>query len=149
MRRMAGDQKLDELRQVRVFARCRPAELRRISAVVDEVTVPAGQVLAEQGRPGRACHLLLEGTADVAVGGQVVGTLRRGDAAGLVAALDLLPHEVSVVTTTPCRLYTLTARALRDLVVELPELGLALLGELGGRVREASAAPEPPELVPA
>ena len=63
--RMRKDAKLELLRTVPLFAGCSKKELGEISMLADELSLPAGTKLIEEGRQGHEFFLLVDGTVDV------------------------------------------------------------------------------------
>ena len=55
------DAYLDHLASVSLFSACSKRELQKIAKASDELTVPAGKVLVEQGDTGRECYVLVSG----------------------------------------------------------------------------------------
>ena len=130
--RLRHDAKLDLLRSVPLFAGCSKDELERIGAVADELDLPAGDLLIEEGRRGREFFVLVDGTVDVTHGEEVVRTLEGGDFFGEIALVSNVPRTATVATTSPARLLVITDRAFSRLIAEQPEIG--------DKVRQALAA---------
>ena len=59
--RLRKDAKLELLRQVPLFAGCSKKELGEISTLADELSLPAGSKLIEEGRQGHEFFVLVEG----------------------------------------------------------------------------------------
>ena len=68
--RMRKDAKLELLRQVPLFAGCTKKELGEISTLADELSLPGGTKLIEEGRQGHEFFLLVDGTVDVSAKGR-------------------------------------------------------------------------------
>ena len=67
---MAKDSKLDHLSQVRLFSALSKKELTTLGRASDEVKVPAGKVIVDEGSSGHEFFLILDGTASVKRGGR-------------------------------------------------------------------------------
>ena len=94
--RMRKDAKLELLRQVPLFAGCSKKELGEISTLADELSLPAGTKLIEEGRQGHEFFLLVDGTVDVSAKGRESKTARprlllRRDGARLEAVRGTRP----------------------------------------------------------
>ena len=89
---------LDHLASVPLFSACSKRELQKIAKASDELTIPAGKVLVEQGDTGRECFVLVSGTASVKRGTRKVATLGPGDCVGELSLLDHGPRTATVVT---------------------------------------------------
>ena len=68
--RLRKDAKLELLRQVPLFAGCSKKELGEICTLADELSLPAGSKLIEEGRQGHEFFVLVEGEVDVRAKGR-------------------------------------------------------------------------------
>ena len=55
------DEKLQRLSEVTLFRRCDRKELKHLAGVADEVSLPAGAVLCQEGTLARECFVLVTG----------------------------------------------------------------------------------------
>jgi CRP-like cAMP-binding protein len=133
------DSKLEQLSRVRLFSACSKKELALIGRASDEVTVPAGKVLAEEGAPGHEFYFILEGTAAVKKGNRKIATLGPGQYFGELALLDRAPRNATVVAETDMRLLVLGQREFSGILDEVPSLTHKLLSAMAVRLREADA----------
>jgi CRP-like cAMP-binding protein len=131
------DQKLDQLAKVRLFSACNRKELGLIGKASDEVQVPAGKVLCEQGKPGFEFYLILDGEALVKRNGKKVNTLGPGGSFGELALLTRLPRNASVEAATPMTLLVLGQREFSGLLDEVPGIAHKLLASMAQRLYEA------------
>ena len=133
------DSKLEQLSRVRLFAACSKKDLGLIGRASDEVTVPAGKVLAEEGAPGHEFYFILDGTAAVKHGNRKIATLGPGQYFGELALLDRAPRNATVVSETPMTLLVLGQREFSGILDEVPALSHKLLAAMAARLREADA----------
>ena len=133
------DKYLEQLGRVPLFAACSQKDLRSIARAGDEIRVPAGQTLCEEGRPGREFFLILEGKASVRRGNskKSVATLGPGQYFGEMALLDRGPRSATVVADTDMDLLVLGQREFHGVVDEVPTLAHKLLATMAGRLRDA------------
>ncbi|HEX2851114.1 MAG TPA: cyclic nucleotide-binding domain-containing protein [Acidimicrobiales bacterium] len=131
------DTKLDQLAQVRLFSACNKKELAMIGKASDEIRVPSGKVLVEQGRPGFEFYLILDGEAAVKRNGKKVATLGPGSSFGELALLTRLPRNATVEATTEMELLVLGQREFSGLLDEVPGMAHKLLSALAQRLYEA------------
>ncbi|HWW53570.1 MAG TPA: cyclic nucleotide-binding domain-containing protein [Acidimicrobiales bacterium] len=131
------DTKLDHLSQVRLFRACSNKELTTIGRASDEVRVPAGKVLTEEGQPGHEFYLVLEGTAAVSRKKRKVATVGPGQYFGEMALLDRGPRSATVTAETPMTLLVLGQREFSGVLDEVPGIAHKLLATMAERLREA------------
>lgn len=139
MARGGKDNKLDHLAQVRLFSACNKKELALIGKASDEIAVPAGKVLCEQGKPGFEFYLILEGEATVRRNNKKVATLGPGGSFGELALLTRLPRNATVVADSDMELLVLGQREFSGLLDEVPGMAHKLLSSMAQRLSEADA----------
>lgn len=118
MRMSRGDQKVDLLRNIPLFAACSTRELRRIAAIADELDVREGKILTRQGGPGREMFILLDGTVKVERNGVQVNTLGPGDFLGEGALVLGKPRNATITATTPLRVLVISDVNFKQLLSE-------------------------------
>jgi len=131
--------KIAQLAQVRLFSAFNKKELALIARASDEVTVPAGRELVQEGAPGHEFFLILSGEASVRRNGRKIVTLSSGQYFGELALLDRGPRTATVVAETPMELLVLGQREFAGVLDEVPHLAHKLLTIMAGRVRESDA----------
>ncbi len=94
------DPKVDLLRRLPSLAAVRRRDLASVAPLVEDLCVRAGVVVVHEGDLCHEVVLVLEGTAEVSVGGRVVGVVGPGDVLGDLAVREHLPHATTVTATT-------------------------------------------------
>ncbi len=136
---MAGSTVMMEwLRQVPLFSACSNRELRAIAAVAKDVIHPEGTVIATEGDPGVGLFLIVDGDAEVTIGGKRMAILRRGDFFGEIALLDGGPRSATVTADSDLDVLTMSSWTFKGFVQENPTVAWALLGTMAERMRESS-----------
>jgi CRP-like cAMP-binding protein len=107
-------------------------EMRRIG---QEVSFGPGEAIFEVGDRADAMFVVLEGEAQVDVGGRF-HRLRPGDVFGEMALLAPDRRLATVRAVGSLRALKVDAEAFRSLLVERPEVGVSLLRTLVLRLRE-------------
>src|SRR5271167_1993226 len=97
---MARAPQATDLKSIWLFSSCSRSELRKIRSSLDELEVPKGKVLVEEGRIGMEFFIIVSGTAAVTREGKKVATLGAGDHFGELAVLDRRPRSASVESET-------------------------------------------------
>jgi CRP/FNR family transcriptional regulator, cyclic AMP receptor protein len=126
--------KVEMIKNVPLFSKLSGAGLREVAAVADEMDIPAGKTLTNEGERGREFFVLLEGTADVRQKGARIRTLGKGDFLGEIALVTKLPRTATVTTTSPVRALVITDRDFSALLKRSPQIGQGVLEALGERL---------------
>ena len=141
MRTKPAGGKVDVLSQVSLFEACSPRELQKIAGLVDEIQMPAGRVLASEGRPGRECFVIAEGEAVVTLDGEELARLGPGEFFGEMALIDQGPRSATVTAETPMRLFVLDPRSFSTLLAEHRTVARKILQGVVERLRTMEDAP--------
>ena len=123
---MATDM-LAALGAVPLFEGMSKKELQAIASTGKEVDHEAGHVITEEGKTGVAFFLILEGHADVSVGGVSQRTIGPGEHFGEISLIDGGPRSATVTATEPMHLFGLTSWNFKPLLTEHPEMTHKLL----------------------
>jgi CRP-like cAMP-binding protein len=138
---VAKDPRVDRLRKVPLFDGCNEKQLEFIATRVDEVDVPAGKTLTQEGRSGGEFFVILSGDADVNRGGRPVTTLHSGDHFGEIALLDNGARTATVVAKTPLRCLVLSPRQFQDVLYQDPSIAVMMLHAVVRRLRATTQLP--------
>jgi|SRR5438309_3809940 len=130
-----ADPKIAELKQLPIFAGLPPRLLRRMAVNLDEVTVPKGERLLSSGRANDAAWILLDGEAELTVGGSVHEVLKRGDVFGLPSMFTRLDSMADVVAKTPLRALVASHQQFNSLVSD-PEVEIRFKAAVFDRLRD-------------
>lgn len=135
LRAMERDQKLQLLKGVPLFANCSKTSLGQIARLVDEVQLPAGRVLMQQGRVGNEFFVIVEGKVRIERDGRRIDTEGPGDFLGEIALVDHRPRTATAICETPCRFLVLAHREFHTLLADSPPIANAVLKALAERLR--------------
>jgi CRP-like cAMP-binding protein len=133
---MARSSYLDSLAQIRLFSSVSKRDLQKIAKASDEIDVPSGKVLVEQGSRGREAFVVIEGSATVRRNGRKVATFGPGDHFGELALLDGGPRTATIVADTPMRVLVIGQREFSGVIDEVPGLAHKVLANLAATIRE-------------
>ena len=136
---MAARPKALDLKSIWLFSSCTASELRKIRSSLDEIEVPKGKVLVEEGRIGLEFFLIVSGKAAVTRNDKRVATLGAGDHFGELALLDRRPRSASVVSETDMDVLVLSQRQFNGLLQSVPTIARKMLAAMANRLREADA----------
>jgi CRP-like cAMP-binding protein len=137
--RLGKDGKVELIKKVPLFSKLSKKELEEVAHIADELDLPKGKLMAEEGDRGREFFVLLEGEADVTKGDKSINTMHEGDFFGEIALVTEMPRTASVTATTDVRVLVVTDRDFRALLKDSPEVGRGVAEALAERV-----APELP-----
>lgn len=133
------DSKLEQLGRVPMFSALNKRELQTVGRASEEITVAAGKVLCEEGKPGHEFYLILSGTAAVKRGKRKVATLGAGKCFGEISLLDRGPRNATVVAETDLDVLVLGQREFSGVLDEVPGVAHKLLSYMATRLRESDA----------
>jgi CRP-like cAMP-binding protein len=130
------DDRIEALRRVPLFAGLDDADLGRLAQAVNEVEVPAGQLLVQPGTAGTGMFFIAEGTALVETRRDEI-ELGPGQFFGELALMsEDATRTARVQAKTELRCLALDRASFRALVAEQPELAASLLEVALGRLAE-------------
>lgn len=131
---MAG--RIDALRRVPLFAGLPEGDLDHLAEAVNEVEVPAGQLLVQPGTAGTGMFFIAEGTAVVETKREAI-ELGPGQFFGELALISSdATRTARVRAKTPLRCLALDRASFRSLVSEHPDVAASLLEVALGRLAE-------------
>ncbi len=126
-----------DLSKIWLFSTSSGKEMRQIRRALEEVEVPAGKMLCEQGTVGREFFLIVDGRAAVRRNNRKVATLGPTQYFGEMALLDRRPRSATVVAETDMTLLVLDQRQFNGLLDAMPSLARKMLAAMAIRLREA------------
>jgi len=128
--------RIEALRRVPLFSALGDDELAHVAEVVNEVEVPAGQLLVQPGTAGSGMFFIAEGTAVVETKRDEI-ELGPGQFFGELALIsEDATRTARVQAKTELRCLALDRASFRALVAEHPEVAASLLEVALGRLAE-------------
>ena len=127
---------LEHLRNVSLFQGCSTKDLEKIARASDEISMPAGSLIVDQGQTGREAFVVLEGTVTVKRNGKKINSVGPGTVVGELSLLDHGPRTATVICETDCTLLLLDQRHFMGVLDDVPALAHKLLAALAGRIRD-------------
>jgi CRP-like cAMP-binding protein len=113
---------IDHLRSIPLFEGVPAKELERIATWADEVDVPAGKHLLDQGRYAYEFFVIADGTVEVRQDRHPIATLGPGDCFGEIALLEDVQRTATIETITPVRAVVLDARGFASMMAASPTI---------------------------
>jgi CRP-like cAMP-binding protein len=134
------DVRVEHLRRLPLFEGCGDHDLSRIARQADEIAVPPGYVLAHEGDWIDEVFIILDGAADVVVGGRPAACLGPDDVVGEVPSLDG-SARATVVAATAMRLVVLESSSFSELLDRFPSIARRMVDGMSHRLWAAQATP--------
>jgi CRP-like cAMP-binding protein len=110
------------LKQLPLFASLSEREREKIARWADEVDLPPGKHLVDEGQFAYEFFVIEEGTAEVLKGGDRLAELGPGDFFGEIALLEEERRTASVIATTGMRAIVMTRRDFGAMQSEMPSV---------------------------
>lgn len=135
---------LDMLREVPLFTDLDPDDLERLCVGIEEVRVPAGELLFSEGDPGDRAFVVVEGQLEIlkaTVGGEVLLAVHSaGGVVGEMALLENAPRNASVRARSDVVLLAIPKERLDELLDSSPSASRAFFRVMLRRWRNTQAS---------
>jgi len=116
----------------------------RVARICEARSIAAEEIIAEQGDPGNAMYVMVQGSVKVTRGDQAIAILGAGQHFGEISLLDERPRSATVTSAGPGSVIIIRRDALMELCQREPGLGnrvlLALATSLADRLRSSNEA---------
>ena len=132
--RLGKDGKVELIKKVPLFSKLSKKGLAEVAHIADELDLPKGKVMAEEGDRGREFFVLLEGEADVTKGDKSINTIHDGDFFGEIALVTKMPRTASVTATSDVRVLVITERDFSTLLKHSDEVSRGVAEALAERI---------------
>ncbi len=145
---MSLDEEVALLKSVPLFKGIQPGKLKLLAFISDRVRFSSGEALMTEGDEGDAAFVIIDGTADIVIGGPdsrtVVASVGRNDIVGEIAIIADIPRTASVVARGDIEALMISKPNFLKLLREVPEIALEVLRVVGlrldGTLRELRVA---------
>jgi CRP/FNR family cyclic AMP-dependent transcriptional regulator len=135
---VATNEAITMLGGVPLFSGLSKKELTSVANASKEVNHREGATLAREGDAGLGFFLILDGVAEVKVGGHHVRDMSRGDFFGEISLLEGGPRTATVSAATQMRLLALPQWAFKRIVEQNPSIASKLLKVMAQRLRTSA-----------
>jgi CRP-like cAMP-binding protein len=130
-------ERLIVLRQQLPFAAARLQALATLAHASDEITWPAGTVIARAGELATSGFVIIEGSA-LATRGDLVQVVEAGASIGHLETLAGLHHTATIQTTQAVRALRSGAPAMLDVLEDHTDVGLAMMATFSSALLDVS-----------
>lgn len=128
--------KPDLIKKTQIFSKLDDEQLKAIGAHGEERKIKEGELVFEEGKPGEAVYLLVDGRVQItiemshATEQAPVHTVVPGRVFGEFALVGNHDRSATARATKDCTIFRLSREAFLELAEEDPRLGYAVLWEL-------------------
>ena len=122
-----------DLKALPLFESLTEGELRRLSRWTDDVDVPAGKHLVEEGAWAWEFFVILEGEAEVLRDGAHLADLGPGDFFGEIGVREHQQRSATVVAKTAVRIGVMLERDFHEMEDEMPQVAARITSEIEKR----------------
>ncbi len=141
MPRFRQDMKVSRLKALSLFENLSRRQLIEVARLTDDLEVPAGTILCNEGSRGDQFFVIIDGEAAVTRDGEHLATLRGGNFFGEIAVIEPVKRTATVTAATPLRFFVVTERAFGLLLETNPEIERKVLRTLARRLASLSGDP--------
>lgn len=110
------------LKDIPLFSELGRRDRKSVAEHADEVDVPSGTTLIEQGRLAYEFFVITDGTADILDGDEKIAEVGPGDVLGEIGVLETHKRTATVVATSPMRLVVMYGPELTALKDKIPDV---------------------------
>jgi CRP-like cAMP-binding protein len=132
----------DRLKQIPLFSDLPNKDLERLARWADEVDVPAGKHLVDQGAFPHEFMVIESGSAEVVHDGNHIADLGPGDFFGEMALLEHQRRSATVTASSDLRIIVMHERDFRAMEGVMPEVAQrirAVMDERRGRDQQRAS----------
>jgi len=133
----ASDPKIDRIKGIAFFADADKEALDHLASAADEVTVAAGTVLTTEGGLLNEAYVIMSGSVEVLVGGEIVAEIPAGE---MIGELSLLAHRptssATVRTKTESALLVIPHNRFDEILDDNPGFTKAIAKQLATRLQK-------------
>lgn len=134
---------IEFLRHVPLFAELSEADLDWLSEQAEPISLKAGEVLLEEGSPGKDAYIVLDGEFEVVkksdVQNIVIALREPGEVIGEMALLDQSPRMATVRALRDSRLLKIRGEIFQQLLAQRSSSAMAILRTVSKRLRQNEA----------
>ncbi len=136
---VSKDTKVARIKAISFFRDADRKALEHLESAADEVSVPAGHVLIEQGHNHNEGLIVEAGTAEVVIDGNAVAEIGAGEIIGELALLARGPATATVKAKTDMTLLVIPFNRFDQIMNDNPAMVKGIARDLAARLRAMDA----------
>jgi CRP-like cAMP-binding protein len=103
------------------------------------IEIQAGEILFSEGDFGEAMFVLIEGTAEISIGGIFLEECTQGTFVGEMAVVDGSPRHATVTAISDCKFVVVDKTRFHFLIDETPGFAIEVIRILANRLKECDS----------
>jgi CRP-like cAMP-binding protein len=131
---------IDALEALPILHGCPRRELETVNSHTTSLKVLAGSILCQEGEYGQEAFIIVDGEAEVSLGGTFLARVGPGAVVGEMALLEHGFRSATVTAVTPMTVHAMSGRDFNSIVRSAPTVTGRLLVTLSERLRQTDAA---------
>ena len=136
-------EEVEVLCRIPLLQQIEPRRLKLLAFTSERLVFAPGEDIVVEGDPGDAAYIVLSGKASVLIAGAdgpiAVATLGCNDIIGEIAILTDVRRTATVRATSELTALRIGKENFFKLIMEVPEMGLEIMKELGRRLEKTTA----------
>ena len=127
------------LRKVPLFENLTEEELFALSRISFEKDFKPQETIIKEGESGHELYIIVSGQVNIIKGTGKVLLAKLGpfNCLGEMSVFDNQPHSATAIASQNTKILILPEEAVRDVVLEFPEIGLQIIKVMSSRLRNA------------
>jgi len=102
------------------------------------IEIKDGEILFSEGEIGDAMYVLVEGAAEISIGGVFFGECTQGSFVGEMAVVDGSPRHATVTAITDCKFVVVDEKRFHFLIDETPGFATEVIRIMAQRLKESN-----------
>lgn len=102
------------------------------------IEVNSGETLFSEGDTGNAMYILIDGKAEISIGGVLFEECTQGSIVGEMAVIDGSPRYATVTALTNCKFVSVDKKRFHFLVDESPGFAIEVMRVIAQRLKKTS-----------
>jgi CRP-like cAMP-binding protein len=103
------------------------------------ITIPAGEVIFQQGGVADHMYAVLEGEVEISIDGKLLDTTGAGGIVGEMALISETPRSATAIAKTACKLVAVDQHRFMFLVQQTPFFAINVMKIMTERIRKLDA----------
>jgi CRP-like cAMP-binding protein len=103
------------------------------------IEIKDGEILFSEGEIGNDMYVLIEGKAEISIGGVFFGVCTQGSFVGEMAVVDGSPRHATVTAIADCKFVVVDKKRFHFLIDETPGFAIEIIRIMAHRLKECDS----------